>query len=195
MTRTVLAGLVLLVGGCTARPDRVDAANAPDPELAEIAASFERAVERLTSADDAVWHDGWTGNIIVNTSNNRGDARHIGLCYQWRDAIYRGVVFDVKGVGWNCGGVAINRGTRHEHHAVLVARPDLSPQDLLPDPPETGAYVLDAWGRGRADIYRLKDWITLPFFQEVPPELVDVGAELRIRDRAVPDAALDNRIK
>lgn len=194
MRRLMVVMCGVLLGGCAARPDRVDARSAPDPELAAIAASFQRTVERLKSADDAIWHDGWMGNIAVNTSTDRGGVTHIGLCYQWRDAVYRGVVFDVKGAGWNCAGIAINRGTRHEHHAVLVARPDLTPADLLPDPPERGAYVLDAWSRGRADIYRLKDWITLPFFREVPAELMDVGSELRIRDRA-PGAELDNRMK
>lgn len=186
LSRALLLGVMLsggMLGGCTARPDRVDPRTAADAEIAEIAISFERTVERLTSAEDATWHAGWSGNVFVNAFGG-ADSEHIGLCHQWRDAVYRGVLFDVRRVGWVCSGIAINRGTRHEHHAVLVARPDLEPGELLPEAPETGAYVLEAWSRGRADIYRLKDWITLPFFREVEPELVDVARELRDRDRA-----------
>lgn len=166
--------------GCAAKPDRVIAADAPDTALQPIAASFTRTVDRVQSADDAKWHDGWTGNMFVNAFGGQ----NMGLCHEWRDVVFRGVVFDVRAQGWNCFGIAINRGTGHEHHAVLVARPELASEQLLPAPPETGAYVLDAWSRGKADIYRLKDWITLPAFKKVPAELIDMDAELRNRDRA-----------
>lgn len=180
MIRFFLLLTFALLVGCSANPALIDPATAPDPELAEIAVSFERTVDRLTSAEDADWRAGWFGNVLVNTAS---DGRSIGLCHQWRDAVYRGVVFDVRRLGWTCGGVTINRGTSHEHHAVLVARPELGPSDLLPEPPESGAYVLDAWSRGKADIYRLKDWIELPFFRKTPPALVDVGAELGLSER------------
>lgn len=171
----VLLATAVLLTGCVSKPKPINPAAMPDRELVDIAASFERTVDRLTSADDAAWRSGWLGNVLINTSD---DPAAIGLCYQWRDAVYRGVVFDVRRLGWACGGVAINRGTAHEHHAVLVARPDLGPDELLPTPPDSGAYVLDAWSRGRADVYRLADWIDRPFFRRTPPELVDVGAEL-----------------
>ncbi|MEM9372469.1 MAG: hypothetical protein AAGA55_02395 [Planctomycetota bacterium] len=179
MIRAIAVGvLAALVGGCVGGPRPVDVASMPDPELTKIATAFDREVERLASADDAVWHTGWGGNIIVNALGNAAGSAHIGLCHEWRDAVYRGVVFDVRRAGWNCGGIVINRGTRQEHHAVLVARPDLGTDALLPVPPTAGAYVLDAWRRGSADIYRLADWIELPLLIETPPELIDMRDQL-----------------
>ncbi len=174
-----IAAAIALIG-CAAKPGRVVAADTPDPQLVPIAQSFARTVERIRSADDATWHTGWVGNVFVNALGGS----NMGLCHEWRDAVFRGVVFDTRAQGWNCFGIAINRGTRHEHHAVLVACAELTAGDLLPAPPGRGAYVLDAWSRGRDDIYRLKDWIALPVFQQAPAELIDVGAELRERERA-----------
>jgi hypothetical protein len=160
---------------CAARPAPIDPATAPDPQVAPIAAAFERTVEALRDDPDLDWHAGWTGNIAVNL----GNPKDRGLCHQWRDAVYRGVLFDVRAQGWTARGITVNHGYAGEHHAVLVHDPILGPGSMLPHPPETGAYVLDAWRRGRADIYRLADWITLPMRTNSAPALTDVDAELR----------------
>lgn len=174
--------MACLLNACAHLPPPIDPAAAPDPEIIPIAASFERTVTRLLGDDDTDWRSGWTGNIFVNMSD--GDDR--GLCHHWRDAVYQGVLFDVRAQGWTTRGIVVNKACQGEHHAVLVYRPGLAPHDLLPDPPESGVYVLDAWRRGRPDIYTLDDWIKTIGTILAPPALTDVGAEIRQRRRRPP---------
>lgn len=176
--------ILATMGACAARPAPIDPATAPDPQIVPIAASFQRTLESLHADPDLRWHAGWTGNIAVNL----GGPDDRGLCHQWRDAVYTGVLFDVRAQGWTARGITVNHATPGEHHAVLVHAPTLSATDLLPDPPDAGAYVLDAWRRGRADIYRLADWVTLPLGNHTPPALTDIDAELRAARRATPPA-------
>jgi hypothetical protein len=175
----ILLAAVVALTGCRARPGPIDPATAPDPQILPIAASFERTVARLHADPELDWHAGWTGNLAVNL----GGPDNRGLCHEWRDAVYAGVLFDVRAQGWTARGITVNHGRAAEHHAVLVHDPALPPAGLLKETPQTGAYVLDAWRRGRADVFRLADWLTLPLHIEVPPALTDVDAEMRAVQR------------
>lgn len=179
MTRALLAAAACLMLGCAARPRPIDPARAPDASIIPIAATFASAVDDIHADPRTRWHDGWGGNMIVNL----GDPDTRGLCHQWRDAVYTRVLFVVRAQGWRARGIAVNRFQWGEHHAVLVHHRNLDPTSLLPNPPITGAYVLDAWQHGRADIYTLKDWLILAHADHRHPELLDLDRELLERER------------
>jgi hypothetical protein len=55
---------------------------------------------------------------------------------------------------------------------VLVFDPRrVSAREVLGAPRDQPVYVLDAWRRGRADIYPLHDWLRLPIIVRSPAEL------------------------
>ena len=156
----LLAALALLAA-CSAVPLRPG--QLQNPALRTIHTAFERTVEAAQDDPNIEWHSGWLGNMWVNFW--KGDNR--GLCYQWQQLVYNGVAPAARRVGWDATGIVINAGTRHEHHAVLVFDPRKVRRDALLTPEgRTHVYVLDAWREGQADIYRLTDWLKLPFAVE-----------------------------
>lgn len=168
---SALAGVLLsaCAGIHPLEPGRLE--NAP---LAEIHQAFERGVAQIKANPNDRWRSGWMGNIWVNLSDDGSQ----GLCYQWQQVVYRTVLPTVKKMGWHATGIMINFGTINEHHAVLVFDPGKVRQDqLLSAPAGKPAYVLDAWRRGRADIYRLDDWLQLPMTVRVPPKLTAVPGD------------------
>lgn len=177
MTRRIAAGLVLaaltVLGGCATKPDPI--ASTDDPALAEIREAFQRAVQRAGDDPAIDWHSGWSGNLWINFwgANNRG------LCHHWQAYTYDEVIATVERVRWEACGVAVNRETKNEHHAVLVWDPAGVSRDeiagALPHAlPGAPTYVLDPWRYGRADIWRLGDWIAIPRRIRTPPELEDL---------------------
>jgi hypothetical protein len=173
----MLALAVLLVSGCAATPLRPGAI--ADPGLAEIQTAFEKIVRQAHTDPETAWLSGWSGNAWVNIA---GGARY-GLCYQWRDLVYAGVLPTLRRVGWTAKGIVINQGTVNEHHAVLVFDPlRQSLKNVLSAPAQQPVYVLDAWRRGRADIYPLHTWLQLPLFLRTPAQLLTL-AEPLARDR------------
>lgn len=167
----LLALSLALAGGCAHNGRPIVAADAPDPELAPIAEAFAETVQRVRADPALVWHAGWIGNIRVNI----GEGRNRGLCYHWRDAVYDGVLPLTRQLGWEATFIAVNLAMYGEHHAVLVY--DVHrfgpPGPPIDDPPDTGAYVLDAWRRGKADIYPMREWLELPRKHRVPPTLLE----------------------
>lgn len=167
--------LVLSAGGCAVQP--VEPGSLRDPALAKIHAAFVRTVEAARNDPANRWHSGWTGNIRVNLSGERD----LGLCYQWQAWVYRGVLPTVHEVDWHATGIMINFGTKNEHHAVLVFDPKRVDQDkLLASPRDRPVWVLDAWRRGRADMYRLEDWLELPLIVWTPAKLTLVEPEKQL---------------
>ncbi len=167
--RTLVFVAALTLGACATPPLRQSQLG--DPALAQIQAAFTRTIQRADSDPKQSWHSGWTGNMWVNFwgEGNRG------LCYQWTNLVYAGVAPTARKVGWEVTSIVINKGTAHEHHAVLVYDPAHSNRaTLLSDPAHQHAYVLDAWRRGRPDIYRLADWLRLSWFHEVPARLQEI---------------------
>jgi hypothetical protein len=153
-----LLAMLVLLASCSAVPLRPGQLHSP--ALRIIHAAFQRTVEAAHDDPDIEWHSGWLGNMWVNFW--KGDNR--GLCYQWQQLVYNGVAPAARRAGWDATGIVINGGTRHEHHAVLVFDPKEVRRDALLTPEgRTHVYVLDAWREGQADIYRLTDWLRLPF--------------------------------
>ncbi len=156
----------VLVSGCASAPLLSSAI--ADPKLVEIQAAFEKTVRQAHTHPDVAWLSGWSGNAWVNVA---GGSRY-GLCYQWRDLVYAGVLPTVRRVGWAAKGIVISQGTVNEHHAVVVFDPQRLPlEKVLSASVQQPAYVLDAWRRGRADLYPLHTWLQLPLFLRTPAQL------------------------
>ena len=161
--------LALLSAGCAGQPLTPDPAN--QPELARIHRAFAETLERAYADPQQRWHSGWAGNVWVNLAGERD----LGLCYHWQRLVYRGVLSTVRAVNWHANGIVINKGSSHEHHAVIVFDPRHADQDrILTDPGNNPAWVLDAWRRGRADIYPVAQWVDLSWFRQVPPRITGV---------------------
>jgi hypothetical protein len=160
------AVLGLPLYGCGHGPLRPDAQK--EPALGPIRAAFERAVARAHRDPAISWRSGWLGNASINLF---GGPRR-GLCYEWRDLVFDGIVETVRGVGWDATGVVISKGTYSEHSAVLVfdAR-RVAPDGVLSAVAGQPVYVLDAWRRGEADIYPLHDWLALPIIVRSPAQI------------------------
>lgn len=149
--------------------------------LVEIRSAYADTIETRLTNPDAAWRSGWTGNMAVHISGRRD----LGLCHEWRDAVYRGIIATARAQGWSVRGLIVNWGTWLEHHAVVVYDPaSIRDTHLLTTPPPRPAWVLDAWARGRADIWTLDDWL-----RANPPRL----REAHVVDIAHLDAVTDDR--
>jgi hypothetical protein len=153
------------------------------PALAEIRRAYEHAVASRRSSPDAAWRSGWTGNVAVHLSGRRD----LGLCHQWRDAVYRGIIDTARARGWSVRGLIVNWGTWLEHHAVVVYDPaTIRDSHLLTSPPPRPAWVLDAWSRGRADIWTLDDWLRANPSTLREPHVVDISHLDSVTDDRAP---------
>jgi hypothetical protein len=143
-----------------------------EPALARILTAMERVVEQAKRDPDARWRSGWFGNMVVNTwpEGNRG------LCYEWRDRVYAGVLPTVRAVGWEAVGLHVNWGKADEHHGVLVFDPKRATRaTVLSAPKPRHGFVLDAWRNGEAEVYTLDEWLSSPFGYDPPPRLKELG--------------------
>jgi hypothetical protein len=165
--RAVLTLTLALLSACGSTPP-LAREEITDPDLAAIRRAFEDTVRSAREDPDVNWRSGWLGNVGILIG---GDGER-GLCYEWQGLVYGGVLGTVRCVGWEATGISINRRTASEHHAVVVWDPDrIAREALLEASPEAPAYVLDAWKRGEADVYRLADWLDLPLLVRVAPRL------------------------
>lgn len=169
MTRRPLRWLalwLLFLHGCSINP--VPHERLPQGEMARIAQTYRLTVQAAHADRETHWHNGPIGNMVVNFWGEP----NAGLCFQWQKLVYQGVHRQARELGWQALGIRINKGTDHEHHAVVVFDPDrIREQQLLSAAGPVDAYVLDPWRSGEADIYTLADWLTLPARVEVPAEL------------------------
>ena len=106
--------VAFLLTGCAAGPMRPD--TIPEPQLTRIHAAFEETITAAHNDSRIAWRSGWLGNAWVNL---RGEP-NVGLCYQWRDLVYHGILPTVRQEGWEATGIVISRGSNNEHHAVVV---------------------------------------------------------------------------
>jgi hypothetical protein len=140
----------------------------PEPELVAIQQAFERTVAAAHSDPNIDWQSGWLGNAKINLF---GGTRR-GLCYEWRDLVYDGVIPTVHRVGWEATGVVISKNTYSEHSAVVVFDPKrIRLEQVLSADEKQPVYVLDAWRRGCADIYPMHAWLRLPLIVRSPPQI------------------------
>ena len=136
--------------------------------MVPIRAAFERTIEQARQSPDVSWQSGWLGNASINLL---GGPRR-GLCYEWRNLVYAGVIDTVRAVGWDATGVVMSKYTYSEHSAVIVFDPARVPQqEILVAGPGSPVYVLDAWRRGQADIYPLHVWLKLPLIVRSPAQI------------------------
>jgi len=165
----VLAIAVASLAGCAGAP--IDPARIDDPALARIQAEFERIVAEAHADPDVEWTYGWAGNSAAKAA---GDGSVRGLCYEWEELIHPRILPVCKDVGWEASGITLNFGWFSEHHSVVVWDPARVARDELLDTPDS-AWVLDAWQRAQADVYRLSDWLDLPWIVFEPAHLEEVG--------------------
>jgi hypothetical protein len=163
--------LLLLAGAGCAGPPSMGRDEIDDDGLRVIVEAYDRRVAEARADPELTWHSGWVGNVV---SIVLGPA-HGGLCYHWQEWVYTGVRSTAWQVGWTVQGIALNVNRSGEHHAVLVFDPQRleQPGPLVPAPARN-AFVLDAWRRGRADVYRLPDWLAIPAHRGVTIELEDL---------------------
>ena len=171
ITTAILSSLfALLLCSCVSLP--LHNAGIDDPALQEIASAYEKTVSAALNDPDKEWQSGWLGNMWIHYDSKQ----QLGLCYEWKYLVHAGVADTVNSVGWQTRGIAINEGTPHEHHAVLVfdpARVNLG--KLLTASAQQPVYVLDAWRQGRADIYILAEWLNSPFETRTPPRIFTIS--------------------
>ena len=175
-TRVAWALLVLALAsplqGCGHAPLRPEAGE--EPALHAIRAAFARTLDNARDDTSITWESGWLGNASINLLG--GNRR--GLCYQWRNLVYDGVIDTVHEVGWDATGVVISKGTYSEHSAVLVFDPRrVAPDAVLSAASTQPVYILDAWRRGEADIYTLHDWLALPIIVRSPAQIKPLPVE------------------
>lgn len=165
------AFLLLLLPACA---PQVRTMSVEDPApLLTLQAAFRESVHRIKTAEEGIWHSGWSGNVVVNTTGGE----HKGLCYQWQEKIYDDIRPVAETLGWEAEKFNINRGNWLEHNVVIVFDPrHTSREAILAAPEKEDAYILDAWRRGEPDVFLLKDWVRIPFlvltapnFEEQPP--------------------------
>lgn len=148
--------------------------------LERIRTDFVQVVDEANASKETRWRSGWIGNVLVNWR----EGHEKGLCYHWQELVYKGVENAAKEVGWERVGIQINQDHHSEHHAVVVFDPFLiSRDDLLQRQGPKPAFVLDAWRRGRPDVYRFDDWIKGSGWTKVfMVGLEDLDAEYAARD-------------
>lgn len=161
--------LSLLASACMVQPIKRE--NLRDPAIGVIREAFVQLLKRAKSDPKHDWHNGRTGNMVVNTVGGN----NVGLCYQWQELVYVGIQPALRKTGWRALGVSINKGTYFEHHAVVVFNPKkINPDTLLQHPGQAGVYVLDPWESGKPYIYTLADWLQKPWIIKVPAKITEI---------------------
>jgi len=161
--------LLVAVSGCAPPPLRPPQIR--DPDLRVIRNRYQEIVAEAHRDPEFAWHAGPIGNFVVNFVG----VRHVGLCYDWQELIYDELLPTVQERGWELTGIKINEHTEHEHHAVIVFDPRrVEAEAILAAPDTATAWVLEPWRRGRADIYRVSDWLALARQVHAPAELEEL---------------------
>lgn len=171
LARVLLITVLAVLPSCRAHPTPLPEDALQEPALGEIHRAMRLAVERARADPHVTWHAGWSGNMVVNALGGT----HKGLCYDWQQLVYTAVTPAARRVGWKAVGLAAGEGLSWEHHAVIVYDPArCEPARLLEGPPH--AYVLDAWRRGRADVFILSQWLECEQSPRVSPRIEDLDA-------------------
>ena len=166
MRRPPIVLLVIPFLAACASPTRVTE-GAPEG-LRSIVAAFSQTVEVARRDQDVTWVHGWDGNDRI-AAEGGGNLR--GLCYEWQELVYRSVGPVAARVGWRASMIAVNEDWFSEHHAVMVHDRNLGdPHDVLARR-STEAWVLDPWIHGEAEVYRLQDWLAIPWIVFAPARI------------------------
>lgn len=126
----------------------------------------------------ATWHSGWTGNFAAITL----PGKHAGVCTDWQELAYLSVCRATAALQWDVRLVRINGASPLEHNAVVVFDPDrIDAAHITQAGPDDPAYILDGWPRGKADVYRVSDWIRTQGLTVRPMEVFDPQHEIELR--------------
>ncbi|MBU1710897.1 MAG: hypothetical protein KKE17_12915 [Proteobacteria bacterium] len=160
--------LLSVITGCTSLT--LEVTENQNQDLLLIRKAFEQNLHDTPENESgSTWHSGWLGNILINMAP---DGKHRGLCHHWQKRIYQGVLPAARESGWGITGIVINQGTIFEHHAVLVYQPEtINRRDILSYKYRDNVFILDAWRRGKADIFTLRDWLKLHLVYRVEAAL------------------------
>ena len=167
---TLLIALLALVS-CASQP--IDADAITDPALSAIRDQFRIVVADTLADPRTRWVAGWSGNSQVEDCP---DGSVKGLCWQWQELVFARMQPTVHRVGWELVRININRDIFSEHKAVGVFNPLTIDRERLLSSDDPRAWVLDAWMHGAPDIYRLGDWVDLPWIVFEPAAL-EIPAE------------------
>jgi hypothetical protein len=176
---STLAACALVLPACNPAPlgrERILA----EPRMAPVLAAYERIVADANASTTPRWHAGLTGNLSANVFPDG----NLGLCYHWQSIVFDTVAPVARERGMQVIGIAHDRSTFAEHHAVVVFDPArLSRDELLRPvagagprgrPPSLGrAFVLDAWRTGTPAVYDLDHWLGFAVGLS-PPQLEDL---------------------
>ena len=154
--RTLTILMLICLGGCVS-PVKVDAK--ASPELAKIRDKFQHIVQTAHADENVEWVHGWSGNSAIAETGQDGTI--MGYCYEWQELVYDKIKQTVKELEWDLVKININRDVFSEHHAVVVYDPKVISQKELLTRFEP-AWVLDAWQEGKADIFSLEEWLSIP---------------------------------
>ncbi|MFN8815480.1 MAG: hypothetical protein ACK5ZV_01985 [bacterium] len=153
MRAVVAVCLAVVLAGCHPAP-KEDFSG--DARLGPVVAAAEAAIAQVRDSGAEQWRAGWAGNAMVNVfgGGNRG------LCWHWQVLVYQAVAEAAERAGLAVMGINAHVGRMNEHHAVVVFDPaERGAAGLLRRPLPSRAWVIDAWLRGRADVYRLEEWV------------------------------------
>lgn len=173
------------LAGCYGPPPPLT--DADPPQLRAIQDAFTAAVRRAKASDEQAWHSGWYGNVLVNV----GGGPHRGLCWQWQQMVFEGTVETIGRLGWDATGVALDAGTGHEHHAVLVWDPKtIERAAILTAKRPRRVWVLDGWRRGEPDLWPMDQWLdsTTPF-----PEVIQLE-KLWVRNKPAGPSPVASKV-
>ncbi|MFN9133401.1 MAG: hypothetical protein ACK5XO_12095 [Phycisphaerales bacterium] len=144
-----------------------------EPRMAAVMDAYERVVADANASTSPRWHAGLTGNL----STNLFPTGNLGLCYHWQSIVFDTVAPVARSRGLQVTGIAHDRSTFAEHHAVVVFDPArISRDELLPPrtvPTRGVAFVLDAWRTGTPAGYDLDHWLGFAMGLS-PPQLEDL---------------------
>ncbi|MCE2965965.1 MAG: hypothetical protein ACK5WB_02145 [Phycisphaerales bacterium] len=171
--------LLLLIGSCALAlaacgPSRLCREQIlAEPRMAAVMDAYERVVADANASTSPRWHAGLTGNL----STNLFPTGNLGLCYHWQSIVFDTVAPVARSRGLQVTGIAHDRSTFAEHHAVVVFDPArISRDELLPPrtvPTRGVAFVLDAWRTGTPAVYDLDHWLGFAMGLS-PPQLEDL---------------------
>lgn len=181
LSMTVAATLTFL--GCHTHPPlSIDELH--EAGLSEFHDALNEAIHIAKSDPDQTWRHGWSATAIVRLDPHGSQ----GMCTQWQSLSYQAIRPLINDSPWAIYFIRNDHRGLLEHNAVILYRHDwLTPgRDLLDAEPGDPVYVVDPWPHGRADFFRLSEWLETYAQPIKRPELYDPIEEMKLRHADPP---------